>query len=310
MVTVIKKFRRIIRIKFVENGEMSMSDFTPVIGLEIHTQLETSTKLFCSCSTNIQDKEPNTATCPVCLGHPGSLPQINEKAIEKAIVAARAIEADVADSLVFDRKHYFYPDLPKNFQITQHNKPICSSGVIENDDISVPIRSAHIEEDPGSLSYESGDLRESSSSLVNYNRSGVPLMEFVTEPEIESPEEAREAVELLVKRLDYLDIIDATNSSSVRVDANISLRSDEGETSSRAEVKNIGSPTEVEQALMYEVTRQKDSIRRGKADKQTTRHWDESRGVTVELRSKESDSDYRHFREYDIPEIQLYSLDE
>lgn len=310
MVTVIKKFRRIIRIKFVENGEMSMSDFTPVIGLEIHTQLETSTKLFCSCSTNIQDKEPNTATCPVCLGHPGSLPQINEKAIEKAIVAARAIEADVADSLVFDRKHYFYPDLPKNFQITQHNKPICSSGVIENDDISVPIRSAHIEEDPGSLSYESGDLRKSSSSLVNYNRSGVPLMEFVTEPEIESPEEAREAVELLVKRLDYLDIIDATNSSSVRVDANISLRSDEGETSSRAEVKNIGSPTEVEQALMYEVTRQKDSIRRGKADKQTTRHWDESRGVTVELRSKESDSDYRHFREYDIPEIQLYSLDE
>lgn len=310
MITVIKKCIKNTRIKFMQNESIVMADFTPVIGLEIHTQLQTSTKLFCSCTTEIQDREPNTATCPICLGHPGSLPQINERAVEKAIIAARAIEADIADSLVFDRKHYFYPDLPKNFQITQHNKPICSSGIIEDDNISVPVRSAHIEEDPGSLSYESGDLQTSSSSLVDYNRSGTPLMEFVTEPTIESPEVARSTVELLVKRLDYLDIIDATNSSSVRVDANISLQSDEEGTTSRAEVKNIGSPTEVKQALAYEITRQKDNIRRGNADKQTTRHWDESRGVTVELRSKESDSDYRHFREYDIPEIQLYNLAE
>jgi aspartyl-tRNA(Asn)/glutamyl-tRNA(Gln) amidotransferase subunit B len=286
-----------------------MTEFFTIIGLEIHTQLQTSSKLFCSCTTNIQDLEPNEATCPVCLGHPGTLPMLNEKAIEKAIIAGRSIDSDISDTIKFDRKHYYYPDLPKNFQITQHDKPICKSGVIDNGDIEVQIRSAHIEEDPGSITYPSGDIRRSNKTLIDYNRSGIPLMEFVTEPVIESPEEARQTVEELIERLDYLNVIDSSNSSAVRVDANISVETNEDQKSSRTEIKNIGSPSEVEDALSYEVTRQRDIIRKDEDDFETTRHWDESKGVTVELRKKESDSDYRHFREYDIPSIQTYDVD-
>lgn len=284
------------------------SSFEPVIGLEIHIQLQTDSKIFCSCPTTFDDMSPNEATCPICLGHPGTLPQLNEKVIEQGIVAAKAINADVSDVISFDRKHYFYPDLPKNFQITQHDTPLCTDGEIELEDRSITVRSAHLEEDPGSIVYESEDLTKSDRTFIDYNRSGVPLMEFVTDPEIKSPEEARASVEKLVNQLSYLNVMDETRSGAVRVDANISVRNQDGPNSSRSEIKNIGSPTGAESALSYEINRQKNMIRRGSSEPETTRHWDDSRGVTVELRQKESDSDYRHFKEYDIPEIALETL--
>lgn len=281
-------------------------EFSPVIGLEIHTQLDTDTKLFCSCTTDIEEKDPNTTTCPVCLGLPGTLPQLNEKALEKAVIAANAVDADIAEKAWFDRKHYFYPDLPKGFQITQNEKPLCTDGQIEVEEEKISLRRAHVEEDPGSLTYEGGDITRADETKIDYNRSGVPLMEFVTEPEIESPEQARETVESLIRLLDYMEVIDRTKSSAVRVDANISLESDDGRTSARAEVKNIGSPSEVEKALAHEIMRQKNQIRRGKEQRETTRHWDDIRMVTQKLREKEQAEDYRYMKEWDIPEIRTY----
>lgn len=286
-------------IHMVENLE-------PIIGLEIHTQLDTDTKLFCSCSTDIEDETPNSNTCPVCLGLPGSLPRVNEAAIEKAVIATNAIDAEVADEARFDRKHYFYPDLPKGFQITQNEKPLCKGGKIEVQGGEIELHRAHIEEDPGSISYDGSDITKSDRTKVDYNRSGVPLMEFVTKPQIESPKQARRTVESLVRLLDYMEVIDRTDSSAVRVDANISLQGDDT-TTARAEVKNIGSPSEIEKALSYEISRQKDMVRRDKEQVETTRHWDDTRGITQKLRDKEQAEDYRYMKEYDIPEIRTFS---
>ena len=280
-------------------------ELSPVIGLEVHMQLDTDSKLFCSCSTDIEDAEPNVLTCPVCLGHPGTLPQPNEEALEKAIIATRGINGKVADKARFDRKHYFYPDLPKGFQITQNEEPICTDGQIETNDKVIDFQRAHIEEDPGSMTYDGSDIQRAEHTKIDYNRSGVPLMEFVTAPQIESPEQARQVVEELIDLMDYMEVIDRSDSSAVRVDANISLDGEDGGTS-RAEVKNIGSPSEVEDALAYEVVRQKNTVKRGKEQVETTRHWDESGGVTRELRTKESAEDYRYMREFDIPKIETF----
>ena len=279
-------------------------DLEPTIGLEIHTQLATQTKLFCSCPVDT-DAEPNTHTCPTCLGLPGSLPQLNERAVELAVMAGRAIDADIASAAQFDRKHYFYPDLPKGFQITQYEEPICRDGLISVDGDDIRVRRAHLEEDPGRSTYGDTTIKEADHSYVDYNRSGVPLLEFVTEPDISSPEQARTVVDKLASRLEYIGVMNRSMDGAMRVDANVSVSPDETSEGTRVEIKNIGSASSVEDALMYELTRQRDTIRRGEELQPTTRHWDDSRNVTVELREKEGEADYRYFREYDLPVLRI-----
>ena len=203
-------------------------DLSVVIGLEVHIQLETDTKIFCGCSTRAaDDEEPNTRTCPVCLGLPGALPVVNEAAVEAAVKVGKALDADVAEETRFHRKNYYYPDLPKNFQITQYDAPICADGrlevSVEGERREISIRRAHLEEDPGSLLHEGGSIDTADYTLVNYNRAGTPLMEIVTEPDFRSPAETRRFLAKLEEVLEYLGVFDATRDGSLRVDANISM---------------------------------------------------------------------------------------
>jgi aspartyl-tRNA(Asn)/glutamyl-tRNA(Gln) amidotransferase subunit B len=301
---------------------LQQRDLAAVIGLEVHVQLETDTKIFCGCSTDaFEDEEPNTRTCPVCLGLPGALPVLNEAAVESAVKVGKALEADVAEQTRFHRKNYYYPDLPKNFQITQYDAPICADGhlevSVEGERREVGIQRAHLEEDPGSLQHKGGSIDTAEYTLVNYNRAGTPLMEIVTKPDFRSPQETRAFLAKLEEVLEYLGVFDATRDGSLRVDANISLVpadevADDGsvstetlEAANRTEVKNISSHKGAEKALAYEVTRQKNAIKRGRAVEQETRHWDESRGITVSMRSKEEEKDYRYFREADLPPLEV-----
>ena len=287
-----------------EQSPPMTDDFEVVIGLEIHVQLDTETKMFCSCSTDYEDSEPNTHTCPVCLGLPGSLPVVNERAVEYAVRVGKALECDIRDETRFHRKNYYYPDLPKNFQISQYDAPINEDGrlvvSVEGEKNDIGITRAHMEEDPGALTHKGGSIERSNYTLVDYNRSGTPLLEIVTEPDIRSPEEARAVVDTLREILEYLDVFDASRSGALRVDANISISQD-GVEGNRTEVKNIGSTKGVVRALRYEVTRQKNRLKRGGDITQETRHYDDDRGVTVTLREKEEEKDYRYFEEADIP---------
>jgi aspartyl-tRNA(Asn)/glutamyl-tRNA(Gln) amidotransferase subunit B len=296
-------------------------DLAVVIGLEVHVQLETETKIFCGCSTALADAEPNTYTCPVCLGLPGALPVVNEAAVESAVKLGKAIDADVPEETRFHRKNYYYPDLPRNFQITQYDAPICRDGEleisVEGERRRIGIERAHLEEDPGSLQHQGGSIADADYTLVNYNRAGVPLMEIVTRPDFRGPRETRAFLAKLEEVLEYLGIFDSTRDGSLRVDANVSLVPNEvveadgtiGEEAlaeaNRTEVKNISSHKGAEKALAYEVTRQRNAIRRGRAIDQETRHWDESRGITVSMRSKEEEKDYRYFAEADLPVLRV-----
>ncbi|MHB9288470.1 Asp-tRNA(Asn)/Glu-tRNA(Gln) amidotransferase subunit GatB [Halobacteriales archaeon Cl-PHB] len=296
-------------------------DLAVVIGLEVHVQLETDTKIFCGCSTDVADAEPNTHTCPVCLGLPGALPVLNEGAVEAAVKVGKAIDADVPEETRFHRKNYYYPDLPKNFQITQYDSPICQDGdlefSVEGDRRSVGIERAHLEEDPGSLKHKGGSIDTADYTLVDYNRAGVPLLEIVTEPDFRGADEVRSFLAKLEEVLEYLGVFDASRDGSLRVDANLSVVdadevAEDGtidqsvlEDANRTEVKNISSHKGAEKALAYEAQRQKNAIQRGRAVEQETRHWDESRGITVSMRSKEEEKDYRYFREADIPPLQV-----
>ncbi|WP_135363958.1 Asp-tRNA(Asn)/Glu-tRNA(Gln) amidotransferase subunit GatB [Halosimplex halophilum] len=296
-------------------------DLATVIGLEVHVQLETDTKIFCGCSTDVGDDEPNTHTCPVCLGLPGALPVVNEGAVEAAVKVGKAIDATIPEETTFHRKNYYYPDLPKNFQITQYDAPICADGElefsVEGERRSVAIRRAHLEEDPGSLQHKGGSIDTADYTLVDYNRAGTPLMEIVTEPDFRSPDEVRAFLAKLTEVLEYLGIFDATRDGSLRVDANLSIVEgaevgDDGaideetlESANRTEVKNISSHKGAEKALAYEETRQRNAIQRGRAVEQETRHWDESKGVTLSMRSKEEEKDYRYFREADLPPLKV-----
>src|SRR6056297_564025 len=261
----------------VENREHAV-----VIGLEVHVQLETSTKIFCGCSTTAaEDEEPNTRTCPVCLGLPGALPVLNEGAVEAAVKVGKALDAEVAEDTRFHRKNYYYPDLPKNFQITQYDAPICADGTlsvsVEDDRREIGIGRAHLEEDPGSLQHEGGNIETADYSLVDYNRAGTPLMEIVTDPDFRGPGEVRAFLAKLEEVLEYLGVFDASRDGSLRIDANISLvpadeMAEDGavddETlaaANRTEVKNISSHKGAEQALAYEVSRQKNAVKRGRA---------------------------------------------
>ena len=297
-------------------------DLTAVIGLEVHVQLETETKIFCGCSTRPDgDEAPNTRTCPVCLGLPGALPVLNEGAVEAALKVGKALGSEIPEETRFHRKNYYYPDLPKNFQITQYDAPVCDGGEIEfsvdGERRTVGIERAHLEEDPGSLAHAGGSIDTAEYTLIDYNRAGTPLMEIVTEPDFRGAAEARAFLAKLTEVLEYLGVFDTTRDGSLRVDANLSMIDatevdKDGdidtatlESANRTEVKNISSHKGAEKALAYEETRQKNAIQRGREIEQETRHWDESRGITVSMRSKEEEKDYRYFREADLPPLRV-----
>ena len=269
------------------------------IGLEVHCQLTNlKTKLFCSCSSDYRGKAPNTYICPICMGIPGTLPVLNKKALEDAIMVAIAIGAKISKKMLFFRKNYFYPDMPKNFQISQYDKaggvPLALGGFVQINGKGVRIRRIQLEEDPGKLSYE-GTIESSTHTLVDYNRAGIALIEIVTEPDMNSPKEARLFLEKLRSILEHLGISDGSLEGSMRCDANISLKGGK-----RVEVKNISSFKEVERALSFEITRQKSLVERGLRVGQETRHWDEVRRITISLRTKEEEQDYRYFPEPDL----------
>ena len=301
------------------SAQAAERDLAAVIGLEVHVQLETDTKIFCGCSTDTADADPNTHTCPVCLGLPGALPVLNEGAVEAAVKLGKAIDADIPERTRFHRKNYFYPDLPKGFQITQYDAPVCQDGELEvgtgDDRRAIGIERAHLEEDPGSLQHVGGSIEDADYTLVDYNRAGTPLMEIVTRPDFRAAEEVRAFLAKLTSVLEYLGIFDAERDGSLRVDANISMVDSEDleggpsdevlESANRTEVKNISSHRAAQKALAYEITRQRNQLERGMAVEQETRHWDEARGVTVSMRSKEEEKDYRYFREADIPPLEV-----
>lgn len=283
-----------------------MIDAEVIVGLEVHCQLNTKSKLFCGCSTDYRDDGPNTHVCPICLGLPGTMPALNRRAIEYAMKVAKALNCTVIPESEFSRKNYFYPDLDKAYQITQYDKPLAQGGYveIEGDDgkeRKIQLTRIHIEEDPGRLVHM-GNAERGRYSLVDYNRAGVPLIEIVSEPDMRSPKEARKFLNKLRATLEYLGVFDSEKEGSLRVDANISLRGSE-----RVEVKNITSYKGVEKALTFEVTRQKNLIRRGLPVERETRHYLEARGITQSARSKETENDYRYFPEPDLRPLRVQS---
>jgi aspartyl-tRNA(Asn)/glutamyl-tRNA(Gln) amidotransferase subunit B len=276
------------------------------IGLEIHCQLTGArSKLFCPCSCDYRGKEPNANICPTCTGLPGTLPLLNKKAVEFAGMISLALGCKVPEEIMFYRKNYFYPDLPKNFQLTQYNAyGITSIGVdgkLEyGNGKSVRMRRVQLEEDPGRLVYEGGSMEKSTYTLVDYNRAGVPLVEIVTEPDFVDPKDVREFLNKVTSIVEHLGVCDTRLEGSVRCDTNVSVAGGH-----RVEIKNVGSFSEVEKALRYEMARQKTMVSRDIEVKAETRHWDDARKVTKESRSKEEEQDYRYFPEPDIPSIEL-----
>ncbi|QPJ62624.1 MAG: Asp-tRNA(Asn)/Glu-tRNA(Gln) amidotransferase subunit GatB [Candidatus Nitronauta litoralis] len=282
-------------------------EFETVIGLEVHAQLKTESKIFCSCSTRF-GSEPNENTCPICLGMPGVLPVLNAKAVEYALRACLATHCEVEPTNVFDRKNYFYPDLPKGYQISQFTLPIGRHGRIKLQGNGTPkiigITRIHMEEDAGK-SIHGENLGNPGKSYVDFNRTGVPLVEIVSEPEIRSAEEAREYLMILRSILEYSGVSDCNmEEGSFRCDANVSIRPvGEKELGTRAEVKNINSFKFVQKAIEYEVKRQAQVLKQGDRVVQETRLYDAERGVTFSMRSKEEAHDYRYFPEPDLAPI-------
>ena len=274
--------------------------YETVIGLEVHAQLKTKTKAFCGC-LNEFGAGANTRTCPVCLGFPGSLPVLNEMAFEHGMKVALALNCQIQNFTKFDRKHYFYPDLPKNYQISQYDLPLALDGglkiKIKDREKTIPVKRVHLEEDAGKLIHEGED------SLVDYNRAGVPLLEIVTEPEIHSPDEAYEYLSELKAILKYLEVSDCDmEKGSLRCDANISLRLTGAEKlGTKTELKNMNSFKAVREALNYEIKRQTGILESGQKIIQETLLWDEVSAKTVAMRSKEEAMDYRYFPEPDLP---------
>ncbi len=274
-----------------------------VIGLEVHVELATATKLFCSCANEF-GAEPNTNVCPVCLGLPGSLPVLNERVVEFALRLGEAFEFSVPAQSIFHRKNYFYPDMPKDYQVSQYDAPICVDGTLIVDGTAIGIERAHMEEDTGKSLHVggSGRIHEADHSLVDYNRAGVPLMEIVSRPEMHSAEQARGYVSALRGVLGVIGVSDVKmEEGSMRVDANVSIRpvgSDELRT--RVEVKNMNSLRSLGRAIDYEIARQIEMYETDERIVQETRHWDEDAGVTHGMRTKEGSEDYRYFPEPDL----------
>ena len=274
------------------------------IGLEIHCQLtKLESKLFCSCKANYREFEPNANVCPICMGIPGSLPLLNKNAVTKATLIAMALDCKTPEKIAFFRKNYFYPDLPKNFQITQlnayGNTSIGWEGKISVDNNEIRIRRIQLEEDPGRLIYE-GSTERTRITLVDYNRAGTPLVEIVTEPDFESPHQVRNFLNILSDLLENLDVSDPGLEGAMRADANVSI-----EGGSKVEIKNIGSFHDLEKAVHFEITRQQSLAQREIEIMQETRHWDDKRKITVSARTKEEEEEYRYHLEADIPWIKI-----
>ena len=286
-----------------------MSRYEAVIGLEVHLELKTETKLFCGCPTEF-GAESNTQVCPVCLGLPGSTGVLNKKAVELAVKAGMALNCEIGTYTWFDRKNYYYPDLPKGFQISQVFRPIAYKGYLDIDvngqNKRINITRAHIEEDPGKLAHLGGSIMGSRSSFVDYNRSGMPLVEIVSEPELRSGEEAKAYLEKLKAILEYTGVSDVKmEQGSLRCDANVSVRP-VGTTplGTKTEIKNMNSFRAVQRAIEYEADRQMEVLEDGDRVIQETRAWDENKGITISMRNKEN-PDYRCFIEQEITPVEL-----
>lgn len=280
--------------------------YETVIGLEVHVELSTETKIFCGCRTTF-GAPPNSNTCPICLAHPGTLPVLNEKALHYAIKAAMALNCEIAREAKFDRKNYFYPDLPKAYQISQDEQPIGRNGWLEievnGNRKRIGIKRLHLEEDAGKLIHVSGE----NYSLVDFNRGGNPLVEIVTEPDIRSPEEAYAFLEKLKAILQYTEVSDCKmEQGSLRCDANISIRPvGQKEFGTRTELKNLNTFRGVQKALEYEARRHEEVLRSGQTLEQETRRWNEDTGKTVKMRGKEEAEDYRYFPDPDIVRVEI-----
>lgn len=280
-------------------------EYEAVIGMEVHAQLLTESKMFCRCSADYAAAEPNTHVCPVCLGMPGVLPVINQKAVEYTIMTALALHCQIPEFSKFDRKNYFYPDLPKGYQISQYDLPLSRDGRLEievdGETRRIGIERVHLEEDTAKLVHLGGH------SLVDFNRSGVPLMEIVSRPDIRTPEEARQYLTKLRTILRYLGVNSGSmEEGAMRCEANISIRpKGTNELGTKVEVKNLNSFHSVKLALEYEIERQADTLEMGGRIEQVTMGWDEAKGVTVVQRSKEYAHDYRYFPEPDLPPLVL-----
>jgi len=291
----------------------ALERYEAVVGIEIHCQLKTVSKMFCGCSTDIDGAAPNSRTCPVCLGLPGTLPTINKKAVEWVIATGYAIDAEIASTTRWDRKNYFYPDIPKGYQISQYQLPLAANGRLTFDTsdgpFTVRVRRAHLEEDTGRLIHaELGVAADGSPrrvSLIDFDRSGMPLMEIVTEPDIRTAEQARRYAEELRLLMRTIGASDAEmENGQMRVEANVSIRPRGREAfGTRVEVKNMNSMRAVERAIAFEIERQAGVIDGGGEIHMETRGWDEGRQSTYHMRPKEEENDYRYFPEPDLPPL-------
>ena len=269
-----------------------------MIGLETHVQLDTSSKLFCGCP-NKKDSEPNENVCETCLGMPGSKPRINGKVLDQALKTSLALECEINEEYFFSRKTYFYPDMSKNYQITQFELPVGEEGVfevkVEDQSFEVGITRLHVEEDPAKLMHEGGSVKKSDYTKVDYNRAGTPLLEIVTDPDFEAPEEARAYLQQLSQMLEYLGVYEPDSDYAIKSDANISIEGGE-----RIEVKNITGTSDIEKALNYEISRQKQMRKRGREITQETRSFNAGMGSTEKMREKETEEDYGYIFDPDL----------
>lgn len=276
-------------------------DLIPKIGLEIHVELKTKSKMFCSCKNDPDEKRPNFNICPICLGLPGVLPQINREAVRKVIKTGIALNCKILKFSKFDRKNYFYPDLPKGYQISQYDLPLCKEGFLKINNKKIRIERIHLEEDTARAIH----LKEEDISLIDFNRAGVPLMELVTKPDISSPKEAEDFAKELKLILKYLDVSEADmEKGQMRVEANVSLGKGK-KLGKKVEIKNINSFKAVRKALEYEIKRQKEILEKGKEIIQETRGWDDRKEITFSQRWKEEAKDYRYFPEPDLPPLKI-----
>ena len=285
-----------------------MPEYIPTIGLEIHAELKTQTKMFCDSKNDPDENRPNVNICPVCMGHPGTLPVINQEAVRHVLKVGLALGGKLADFTEFDRKNYFYPDIPKGYQLSQQEYPLVSGGTLEG----VSITRVHLEEDTATSLHEKGDY-----SLVDFNRAGVPLMELVTEPVIHSAKEAGDFARELQLLLRYLGVSDANmEKGEMRVEANISIRKNHEsgiknqELGTKVEVKNLNSFRAVEKAIAYEIERQAALVEAGEGVIQETRGWDDGTQKTFTQRRKEESHDYRYFPDPDLPKLELGKIPE
>jgi aspartyl-tRNA(Asn)/glutamyl-tRNA(Gln) amidotransferase subunit B len=288
----------------------ALERYEAVIGIEVHCQLKTASKMFCGCSNAYADAPPNTHTCPVCLGLPGTLPVINRRAVEHVLATGVAIGAETPPATRWDRKNYFYPDLPKGYQISQYDLPLAAHGSLtfqtSEGEVTIGITRAHLEEDTAKLVHGTDEAGRR-VSLIDFNRSGAPLMEIVTDPDVRSAEQARRYAEELQALLRAIGASDADmERGQMRVEANVSLRPRGTEPFGiRAEVKNMNSFRSVERAIAYEIERQAVALDAGETLTQDTRGWNEDRGMTYVMRSKEDSHDYRYFPEPDLPPLRV-----